>query len=62
MVNEGQRQHSVRNKVGYARKFCSILETKDAPNLLKLSHDSIAHTTKSLESLSFWEDMMSDLI
>ena len=30
LINEGQRKHSVRNKVGYAKRYCQILETKDA--------------------------------
>jgi len=28
LINEGQRRHSVRNKVGYAKKFYYILEKK----------------------------------
>jgi hypothetical protein len=52
LVNEGQRQHSVRNKVGYARRFHYILESKDARDLLKLSHGSKVHTMKALASLS----------
>ena len=52
LVNEGQRKHSVRNKVGYARRYYYILETKDAQDLLKLSHGSKVHTMKALASLS----------
>ncbi len=52
LINEGQRKHSVRNKVGYARRFQYILETKDARDLLKLSHGAKVHTMKALASLS----------
>ena len=52
LVNEGQRQHSVRNKVGYAKRFHYVLESKDARDLLKLSHGSKVHTMKALASLS----------
>jgi hypothetical protein len=52
LVNEGQRQHSVRNKVGYAKRFHYILDSKDARDLLKLSHGSKVHTMKALASLS----------
>lgn len=30
LVSEAQRKHSVRNQVGYARRFYYILETKNA--------------------------------
>ncbi len=52
LINEGQRKHSVRNKVGYAKKFYYILETGNAQDLLKLSHGSKVHTMKALASLS----------
>jgi hypothetical protein len=52
LVNEGQRKHSVRNKIGYARRYYKILETKDARILLNLSHGSKVHTMKALASLS----------
>ena len=52
LINEGQRKHSVRNKVGYAKRYCQILETKDARVLLNLSHGSKVHTMKALASLS----------
>ncbi len=52
LVNEGQRKHSVRNKVGYAKRFYFVLETKNAQDLLKLSHGSKVHTMKALASLS----------
>ena len=52
LINEGQRKHSVRNKVGYAKRYCQILETKDARILLNLTHGSKVHTMKALASLS----------
>jgi intergrase/recombinase len=52
LINEGQRKHSVRNKVGYAKRYCQILESKDARVLLNLSHGSKVHTMKALASLS----------
>ncbi len=52
LINEGQRKHSVRNKVGYAKRFYHILETGNAQDLLKLSHGSKVHTMKALASLS----------
>ena len=52
LINEGQRKHSVRNKVGYAKRYCQILETKDARVLLNLTHGSKVHPMKALASLS----------
>ena len=52
LINEGQRKHSVRNKVGYAKRYYQILETKDARILQSLSHGSKVHTMKALASLS----------
>jgi len=52
LISEGQRKHSVRNKVGYAQRFYYVLETKNAEELLKLSHGSKVHTMKALASLS----------
>ncbi len=52
LINEGQRKHSVRNKVGYAKRYCQILETKDARLLLNLTHGSKVHSMKALASLS----------
>ena len=54
LVSEGQRKHSVRNKVGYAKsmRHCHILDIKDARNLLNLTHGFKVHTMKALASLS----------
>jgi len=52
LIKEGQRKHSVRNKVGYARRYYQILDTKDARLLLGQSHGSKVHTMKALASLS----------
>ncbi len=52
LVRNGQRHHSVRNKVGYAKRFYYILETKDAHDVQILSHGSKVHTMKALASLS----------
>jgi hypothetical protein len=52
LVSEGQRKHSVRNKVGYAKRHCQILDTKDARVLVNLTHGSKVHTMKALASLS----------
>ena len=52
LINEGQRKNSVRNKVGYARRYYQILESKDARILLNLSHGYKVHTMKALASLS----------
>ncbi len=51
MVKEGQRKHSVRNKVNSIKKFYYVLESKDTKDLLKLSHVQI-YTLKALASLS----------
>jgi hypothetical protein len=52
LINEGQRKDSVRNKVGYAKRYCQVLDTKDARVLQNLSHGSKVHTMKALGSLS----------
>ncbi len=52
LVSQKQSKSSIRNKIGYAQRFYHILETKDAQDLLKLSHGSKTHTMKALASLS----------
>ena len=50
LINQGQRKHSVRNRVRIGKKFCHILETKLAQELIKLTHGSRVHTMKALLS------------
>jgi hypothetical protein len=52
LIAQKQSKSSIRNKVGYAQRFYYILETKDANDILKLSHGSKTHTMKALASLS----------
>jgi hypothetical protein len=52
LIAQKQSKSSIRNKVGYAQRFCHILESKDARELLQLSHGAKTHTMKALASLA----------
>jgi hypothetical protein len=52
LSNLKQRPHCIQNKIGYAKRYCHILETHNAQDLLKVSNGCRVHTMRSLSSLS----------
>ena len=72
IINEAQRKHRLRNKVGYTKRYCQILETKDARVPLNLSPgckvaiasgiDKILHVINILQTVKATEIKKLDYI
>ena len=52
LINLNQTKHCIQNKIGYAKRYCHILESQNAQDLLKASNGCRVHTMRSLSSLS----------
>ena len=52
LISQGQINHTIRNKLQYAKRFYHVLNQENAKDVLNVSIETRQHAMKSLVSLS----------